>query len=218
MRRSAPLLVLGCAALLLALLPPRPSWGEEPAASPAEQVQPDLPQAENLNPNDPYARFVHRDHRARFLEGRITCMACHVIGMTTGTDDFRAVKDVDTAVLIPARPICHDCHTGALRFPKAPSRCDSCHTNMAGLLPEDHDQGWAEDHGEASLLHGSSCDLCHPVSDCTTCHARRDQGQHRVHPPSFRATHGIEARLDPARCQRCHLRSSCEACHAGGGL
>jgi hypothetical protein len=218
MRRSAPLLVLGCAALLLALLPPRPSWGEEPAASPAEQVQPDLPQAEDLDPNDPYARFVHRDHRARFLEGRITCMACHVIGMTTGTDDFRAVKDVDTAVLIPARPICHDCHTGALRFPKAPSRCDSCHTNMAGLLPEDHDQGWAEDHGEASLLHGSSCDLCHPVSDCTTCHARRDQGQHRVHPPSFRATHGIEARLDPARCQRCHLRSSCEACHAGGGL
>jgi hypothetical protein len=222
MRPSASL-TLACGLLLL--LAGR-SLGEQPsspaAAAPqtAEEAAA-LPQAAEEapeDPDDPYRRFVHADHRTRFLEARITCMACHVIGMTTGTDDFQAVKRVDSAVLVPAREACHDCHTGALRFPRAPSRCDGCHTNLASLLPEDHDQGWAADHGEASLVHGSSCDLCHPVSDCTTCHARRDQGQHRVHPATFRATHGIEARLDAARCQRCHLRSSCEACHAGGGL
>ncbi len=216
--RVTAILALCCALLSLALWSPRSSFGEEPPVTATPQADPDDPEQEPRDPDDPYNGFVHKDHRTRFLETKISCMACHVIGMTTGTDDFLAVKAVDAAVLVPAREICHDCHTGALRFPRAPSRCDSCHTNLARLLPEDHDQGWASDHGEASLLHGSSCDLCHPVSDCNTCHARRDPAQHRVHPATFRATHGIEARLDPARCQRCHLRSSCEACHAGGGL
>jgi hypothetical protein len=210
--RDTTLLLVAATLLLLTLWQPRTSWGDEPAAPPAS------PEEDVRDPDDPFNSFVHRDHRTRFLDARLSCLACHVIGMTTGTDDFEAVKKVDGTVLIPAREICHDCHTGALRFPKAPSRCDNCHTNLTKLLPEDHDQGWASDHGEASLLHGSSCDLCHAVSECNTCHARRDAGQHRVHPSTFRATHGIEARLDPARCQRCHLRSSCETCHAGGGL
>ena len=215
--RPSAWLVLALAALLFLIT--GSSRGEEPApVAPPSPPGPESGEAAPADPDDPYGRFVHADHRSRFLEARITCLACHPIGMTTGTDDFRAVKQVDKAVLVPARESCHDCHTGAMRFPRAPSRCDGCHTNLATLLPQDHDQGWAEDHGEASLVHGSSCDLCHPVSDCTTCHARRDQGQHRVHPATFRATHGVEARLDASRCQRCHLRSSCEACHTGAGL
>ncbi len=217
-RRLLPLLLCSTA-VLLALLSTSRSWGEEPPTPTAATATEAGAEAEPpRDHDDPYLRFVHRDHRSRFLEARVTCLGCHPIGMTTGTDDFLAVKKVDKAVLVPAREICHDCHTGALRFPRAPARCDSCHTNLQGLLPEDHDQGWDRDHGDASLRYGASCDLCHPVSDCTSCHARRDESQHRVHPATFRATHGIEARLDPSRCQRCHLRSSCEACHAGGGL
>jgi len=207
--------------VLLLLASPAVGLSEtvEPGVAPAVASDPPVElQAAARDPDDPYHRFVHADHRTCFLSARVTCMACHPIGMTTGTDDFAAVKKVDERILVPAREICHDCHTGMMRFPRAPSRCTSCHTNLAGLLPEDHDQGWEQDHGWSSLRFGSSCDLCHPVSDCTTCHARRDEGLNRVHPPSFRATHGIEARLDPFRCQRCHLRSSCEACHAGGGL
>jgi hypothetical protein len=167
---------------------------------------------------DPYERFVHADHRNRFLRSRFSCLACHPIGMVTGTDDFEAVRRTDERVLNPAREICHDCHTGEIRFPQAVSRCDACHEDLAPLLPEDHGLGWERDHARASLLLGSSCDLCHTVGECTSCHARRDQGIHRAHPATFRSYHGIEARLDPSRCQRCHLRSSCEACHAGGGL
>ena len=166
----------------------------------------------------PYDRFVHEEHRTRFLRAKVSCMACHPIGMVTGTDDFEAVARTDETILVPAEAICHDCHTGELRYPRAPARCDTCHDDLAPLLPEDHGPGWERDHARASIRHGSSCDLCHPVSDCTTCHARRDEGLHRVHPASFRSTHGIEAKLDPGRCQRCHLRSSCETCHAGRGM
>ena len=198
-------LLLCSIALLAAVVPGTPLLGEETELAADEAA-------------GAYDRFVHEDHRSRFLRSKVSCMACHPIGMVTGTDDFEAVQRTDDRILVPAEEICHDCHTGELRYPHAPARCDTCHGDLAPLLPEDHGPGWERDHAQASVRHGSSCDLCHPVSDCTTCHARRDQGLHRVHPATFRSTHAIEARLDPGRCQRCHLRSSCEACHAGGGL
>ncbi len=198
------------AVVLATGLPPHGSGGEEPApgADSGRKTPVSI---------DPYDRFVHEDHRTQFLRNKVSCLACHPIGMVTGTDDFAAVKKTDDLVLVPAEEICHDCHTGELRYPRSPTRCDTCHSDLAPLLPEDHGPGWERDHAWASLRHGSSCDLCHPVSDCTTCHSRRDSGMHRVHPATFRSTHGIEARLDPSRCQRCHLQGSCESCHAGEG-
>ncbi|MFH1469696.1 MAG: cytochrome c3 family protein [Pseudomonadota bacterium] len=168
--------------------------------------------------DDPFARFDHEQHRTHHLKNKVSCQACHPIGMVTGTDDFLAVKQADEVVLTPARAICHDCHTGALRWPRAPTRCTTCHVDLAPLIPEDHALGWERDHGWASLRHGSSCDLCHTVGYCETCHSQRDERRATVHPATFRSTHGIEARMDPGRCQRCHLESSCEACHTGGGL
>jgi hypothetical protein len=174
--------------------------------------------AQRPSADDPFARFDHEQHRTGYLESKVTCQACHPIGLVTGTDDFTAVKKVDELVLTPARGICHDCHTGELRFPRAPTRCTTCHQDLAPLIPEDHEIGWERDHGWASLRHHSSCELCHTVGYCETCHAQRDERRATVHPATFRSTHGVEARLDPGRCQRCHLQSSCEACHSGKGL
>ncbi len=195
-----------------------PGEGEEEATPAPEAAGSEPVDPAAGDPDDPFARFRHDEHRTRFLESRFSCLACHPIGMVTGSDDFQAVKKTDDAVLKPAREICHDCHTGAMRYKRAPARCDSCHSDLAPLLPQDHGPGWERDHGWASMRHSASCDLCHPVSDCNTCHARRDAGQHRVHPATFHETHGMEARMDPVRCQRCHLQSTCETCHATGSM
>ena len=228
MRRRFELIVVLVAGLVLAGLL---AVGDVAVAEPAGEETTPTPAPEGVDSeaapadaeeqeaaDDPFAMFRHDEHRTRFLESRFSCLACHPIGMVTGSDDFEAVKKTDDAVLKPAREICHDCHTGAMRYKRATARCDSCHTDLAPLLPEDHGPGWERDHGWASMRHSTSCDLCHPVSDCNTCHARRDQGQHRVHPATFHETHGMEARMDPVRCQRCHLQSTCETCHATGSM
>src|SRR5258706_299623 len=84
-----------------------------------------------------------RGHRLTRAERRGTCKGCHPFDaqMDAGTPPLAA--EASAAALYPSTPPCHFSPAPSdTRIPAAPSPCTPCHSNMAPLLPENHQVAW----------------------------------------------------------------------------
>ncbi len=174
--------------------------------------------------------FSHVQHLAM---DSVQCLTCHAdIAEDTSSTQTR----------LPAMATCTTCHDNS----KAPSWCESCHRNLAQLLPPDHLRSdFRRVHGEFVRL-GSlnvDCQTCHREDFCQECHSPvdlkafglkdlnadprprtspKDQPAQttlqRVHDLNYRLTHGIDARARAADCATCHdTQEFCVTCHQAGG-
>lgn len=172
-------------------------------------------------------------HEAHVGGQNMDCVTCH-------SDLDR--EGVPTGSNVPAMATCNTCHDDR----KASNACESCHTDLAGLRPVDHNRtDFVREHKQAARLASASCASCHTQESCIDCHNGADlirvdlKGRDPVSPRSprmmstdrgtstallkthdlnFRFTHGISAKGKAADCQTCHTQQQfCATCHAAGG-
>jgi predicted CXXCH cytochrome family protein len=191
--------------------------------------------AQLLQVKDRRLIYSHKQH----AEMDLSCGVCH--GSIV----------VDEALSHPSMDICSRCHNDADATPRivrgsediarvipAGNRCESCHTTLAGLYPQNHlTANFAANHGRFAMNGEAArdCASCHSQSFCQECHT---PGNHvpsgvaadrfynpasprgekmdtpdvltvqKVHPLTYRYTHGFDARAKSSRCQTCHEQES----------
>ncbi|HEX9828951.1 MAG TPA: cytochrome c3 family protein [Bacteroidota bacterium] len=174
--------------------------------------------------------FSHENHAET---RQIACETCHT--------DLDASKEF-VGALVPAMVTCNTCHNDVT----ASNTCESCHTNLVSLRPENHDRtDFMREHKRFARMAETSCASCHTQETCNDCHigagltkvdeAGRDLTSPRsprlqsldrgrsnvlstVHDLNFKFTHSISAKGKSADCQTCHRQEQfCATCHAAGG-
>lgn len=175
--------------------------------------------------------FSHEQHTGK---GEIKCETCH-----SGLEQVAYA----TKENMPAMATCIQCHTKKM----VSNDCATCHTDFAGLIPNDHLVGeFRKDHKQLTRLGALdvSCSTCHAEHFCQDCHtgdelhgfgstkdlmtdpspksgmrdAPRQLRLQAVHDLNFRFTHGINARSKQTDCASCHDQQTfCAACHNAGG-
>ncbi len=179
--------------------------------------------------------FSHKQH----VEMNMVCGVCH-----------GGIVAEETSAL-PSMDICSRCHNDADattlikrgnedlgRVISAGRRCESCHTTLAGLYPQNHlTADFTANHGKLAMNGEASreCSSCHSQSFCQECHSpsnnvplgvepdrfyiegsprgeKTDRPEvltvQRAHPLTYRYTHGFEARAKSSRCETCHEQES----------
>jgi hypothetical protein len=173
-------------------------------------------------------------HELHISTHSLKCETCH--------------QELDTVTVaseenLPGMKLCIDCH-GARRVS---TNCESCHTDLAGLIPADHLAGdFKRDHSQRTRLGGVdvSCSMCHTESFCQDCHTGaelhgfkstrdlmadpatrmplrdtpRESKLQNVHDLNYRFTHSIDAKSRRTDCFACHEQQIfCTPCHEAGG-
>jgi hypothetical protein len=195
--------------------------------------------------------FSHKKHAGT---GGIACETCHGGsppngsgndgGEEPGGDDAKHSDAGSTESHMPGMAMCTDCHTTN----QVSVNCETCHSNFANLIPEDHlVSGFSKEHRRAARV-GSmdvSCQTCHTESFCQDCHtgdqlrgfggtrglmtvpgarqALKDSPDElrlqAAHDLNYRFTHSIDARNRMIDCSGCHDRQAfCADCHQNGGM
>ncbi len=172
-------------------------------------------------------------HAAHVTDQKMDCKTCHLEVEREGAP---------TGSLVPAMATCNTCHNDA----QASNACESCHTDLAGLRPMDHNRtDFVREHKRSARLSTANCSSCHTQESCIDCHngvdlvkvdmqgrdpvsprsprlAPTDRGRSqtllKVHDLNFRFTHGVAAQGKITDCQSCHSQQQfCATCHAAGG-
>lgn len=188
---------------------------------------------DNIEPRTVPVRELVFSHEQHLGMKGVECLTCHA-----GIEQ----DSTSAQTRLPAMEKCTTCHNGA----KAPSYCESCHRNLAQLLPPDHLQSdFRRVHGEFVRLGGLNvdCSTCHSENFCQECHSPVELKQfgekglsadprprtspkdqpaqttlQRVHDLNYRLTHGIDAQAKSADCATCHdTQQFCVTCHQSGG-
>lgn len=176
--------------------------------------------------------FAHAPHLAN---GGMQCTQCH----TGIASDGAAYPTMET---------CAGCHNGLENLPPivptvgtassqpffAGNACESCHTTLVGLMPQNHRTAlFSRLHGKTAMNGEADreCGVCHSQSFCQECHTptndvpagvaadrfyldswprARSMDDSRMltvqtaHSLTYRYTHGFDARAQSSRCATCH--------------
>jgi hypothetical protein len=163
--------------------------------------------------------FEHDKHAPAFAAHEIQCIDCHRYDFVIDTGDPKLYQPLSAHAVIPGSAACHFCHVeGEGKLTNAPGACTTCHTNLAPLMPDDHQIAWLRVHGTQARANPTQCESCHRQSQCIDCHERRDSVQTIAHERNFRFLHGIEARTNPMQCSACHREDFCINCHLQGNV
>lgn len=163
--------------------------------------------------------FDHQRHAKTFAVAEVECIDCHRFDFVIDTSNETVGRTLSTRGLYDGSAACHTCHVDEeTRMAAAPDTCLTCHTNIAPLLPDNHQVAWLEVHAADARANPAQCESCHRQSYCVDCHNRRDSIQTIAHERNFLFLHGIEARADPMQCSSCHREDFCINCHLQGGL
>lgn len=163
--------------------------------------------------------FDHERHAKTFAVTDVECIDCHRFDFVIDTGDPKLGAALSARGLYDGSAACHFCHVDEeSRMAAAPTACTTCHTNLAPLVPENHQVAWREVHGADARANPVECESCHRQSYCVDCHNRRDSIQTIAHERNFLFLHGIEARADPMQCSSCHREDFCINCHLQGGV
>ncbi|HEX9667488.1 MAG TPA: cytochrome c3 family protein [Thermodesulfobacteriota bacterium] len=169
-------------------------------------------------PVTPQKHFSHKLHENVLSEEGLDCEACHPVGFVIEEKEEEKRAEISGKSLIPGKETCHFCHFNPQAGSIAPNSCDTCHVDMRGITPANHNFNWSVKHAVFAKADANSCNTCHSPRFCEDCHKRRDLPTLRVHDRNFRFIHGIEARANPRECGNCHeLKSFCDQCHIRGG-
>ena len=188
---------------------------------------------ENIEAIPPTKREMIFPHASHVAMGGVTCATCH-----QGLEKAEHAGPAN----MPSMATCNTCHNDR----KASNICESCHTQVALLIPSDHLTGnFRKEHRELTRVGGleASCATCHTQDFCADCHSTagllnlgvkdlmadpaprptslRNGGTIRpqaAHPANYRFIHGIDARAKSSECQSCHsTQDFCADCHSAGG-
>ncbi|HZW40202.1 MAG TPA: cytochrome C [Ignavibacteriaceae bacterium] len=173
------------------------------------------------------------NHSFHLTNAAAVCETCH-----------KGISDVDYAEQAPhhdpSMENCYSCHSDN---GKATISCEGCHTQTAGLLPQDHKSvSFLKSHKYKAEELNANCVMCHNNGNnsCESCHAATEslteangnsdffqpyepnnfvgdpkiQKITRVHDLNYRYFHGIDAKNQRLDCQSCHqLEVFCTSCH-----
>lgn len=175
--------------------------------------------------------FSHEQHTT---QDTIKCEMCHA-----GVDNATYVTELN----MPSMPTCMNCHTTR----SVSTECAECHTDFAGLIPEDHLVAeFRKDHKRLTRIASIdvSCATCHTESFCQDCHTGaeprgfgsfrdlmaepfprmpkrdtpRESKLQQVHDLNYRFTHSIDVKSKRIECTSCHEQETfCVTCHGAGG-
>jgi len=180
-------------------------------------LQPRRSSQATLSTADARYRFSHPRHEKALAAASVTCVECHRFDALIDADDEQVARTLSTRALHPGSASCHFCHRAEMaRMAQAPDACTTCHTNIAPLLPEDHQIAWLKVHASSARANPAQCETCHRQSFCIDCHQRRDTIHTVVHERNFRFFHSVEARANPIQCGSCHRADFCINCHQAG--
>ena len=187
--------------------------------------------------------FSHQQHAGDL---KLKCETCH-----QGLDKVEYSDQAPDA--LPKMETCTTCH-GQVEtnfkaknvdhvIKAAPAACESCHKNLAKLIPASHRQpDFMSQHKNFVNMSGpqNDCKSCHTPASCQECHDASNvakdltPGQiyvpstpslspltthsnvtaQKVHPENYRFTHSIEAKGRESNCYTCHdERTFCVECH-----
>lgn len=191
--------------------------------------------ASYIKPRDHKLVFSHKQH----LGEHVKCTGCHV-GIPA-----------DASPALPSMETCYACHNNGekispiirgeatdTKHPVVGMKCESCHTSLAGMMPQNHRlANFTQTHGKYAGEGESNreCAPCHSVDFCQECHTptndvpagvgkdqfyiegwprgeKMDDGAEltvqKVHSQVYRYTHGFDARAKTTRCETCHEPAS----------
>lgn len=172
-------------------------------------------------------------HASHVDAQKMKCETCH--------DGLEKVTFA-TRANMPSMETCNTCHDDR----KVSNQCETCHTNFATLLPEEHGQSnFRRNHKNLVRLGALdvSCQTCHTERTCQQCHqgaGLKQFGQkdliseprpirttkdspdemvlQKIHDLNYKFTHGIDAKARLNDCLSCHnTQEFCAACHNEGG-
>jgi Cytochrome c7 and related cytochrome c len=173
------------------------------------------PSYTSLSTADARRAFDHAQHAKLFENGDVTCGDCHRFDAKILTDDAALAPALSRAAQVPGGPACHYCHgPSETRIVAAPSACTTCHSNLAPLLPANHQIAWTRVHASVASADPTACQNCHRDSFCVNCHQNRDSILTFVHQENYISYHSIDARANPTQCGNCHRVDFCANCHA----
>jgi hypothetical protein len=188
---------------------------------------------DSIEPVPPARREIAFPHAKHVTMAGVECATCH--------PGLEKVEHAGPANM-PPMTTCNKCHNDT----KAPNTCESCHTQVATLIPGDHLTGsFRKDHRQLTRVGGleTQCSTCHTQDFCADCHSSAgliDVGMtdlmsdpaprptalrssqtirpQAAHPVNYRFFHGIDARSKESDCQTCHsTQEFCATCHEAGG-
>lgn len=148
-------------------------------------------------------KWQHEAHVA----AEIACTTCH------------EKLDTATAVPVPTKPFCMDCHQ---KKDPALNTCSVCHNEMSvDAIPRfrngqrvahDSPEVWKKIHGQESRVDPNYCSMCHDTKNrCDDCHSVMAPDNHTA---GFKhRTHGMMATWDRNTCATCHEEQFCIKCH-----
>lgn len=177
-------------------------------------LQPRATQRVSMSTADARQYFAHDKHAKTFAVTDVECIDCHRFDFVIDSGDPKIAEPLSSHALYDGSATCHFCHVDeATRMAAAPAPCTTCHTNLAPLVPENHQVAWLDVHGNEARGNPVQCENCHRQSFCIACHEQRDTIQTIAHERNFLFLHGIEARADPMQCSACHREDFCINCH-----
>ncbi len=164
--------------------------------------------------------FSHKFHSA---EAKMQCVDCH-----KGIDKVKFSKE--SAAGFPGMEDCYSCHNTQ----KASNNCESCHSNMTNLIPQNHlKSNFLNEHTVTDIANSkNNCMMCHSDNFCQVCHSPvgfngqnnknnffdhyyKKEGAVRidrtalqklttVHTLNYKFTHGLDANQKTFECKTCH--------------
>lgn len=177
-------------------------------------LQPRTTQRVSMSTADARQYFDHGQHAKPFGVTGVECIDCHRFDFVIDSGDPKIAEPLSAHAMVDGSAACHFCHVDdATRMQAAPAPCTTCHTNLAPLVPENHQVAWLDVHAAEARGNPVQCESCHRQSFCIACHEQRDTIQLIAHERNFLFLHGIEARADPMQCSACHREDFCINCH-----
>ena len=187
---------------------------------------------ENILAAPEHLRQIHFSHEQHIGMKDVQCTTCHA-----GLNELEYAGPAN----MPAMAVCATCHNDR----NVSNGCESCHTDLTGLVPPDHlAAGFKKDHKNLTRLGGmeTNCITCHTQDFCGECHTPGAVLQfgagplmsdpnprvfpgasmpqttlQRAHDMNYRFTHGIDAKSKKLDCYICHsAREFCADCHEAG--
>jgi hypothetical protein len=170
---------------------------------------------QNASTSDARHKFDHARHAAILERQGVTCADCHRFDAKIDTGNAGLATALSGAAQIPGGAACHYCHgPSETKIAAAPSACTTCHSNMAPLLPANHQVAWLRVHASEASADPAACQNCHRDSFCVNCHQNRDSILTFVHDRNYLSYHSVDARANPIQCGNCHREDFCSQCHA----
>ncbi len=190
---------------------------------------------------------VYFSHKHHTVDLKLKCETCH-----QGLDkvDY-AGQDANALPKMERCTVCHGrietnfqpAKSDSTVAKAAPSACETCHKDLANLVPESHRRpDFMSQHKDFVNMSGpqNDCKSCHSPTSCQECHdasnlakdltpgqlyvpatpslspltTHKNLTVQKVHPDNYRFTHSIDAKGRESNCYTCHDEQTfCVQCH-----